>query len=275
MQAQTVSDIDGNVYNTVVIGSQTWMKENLKVVRYQNGDSILTTYPASMNIEQENNPKYQWAYDGIDSNAINYGRLYTWYATTDPRKVCPADWHIPSDQEWDSLISYLGGINNAGLEFLNGDFSAVYAGRRHIDGLFNTLDAGTYWWSSDNFFMDSYWKPALNINGNDVQVFGNLFRNARSLGFSVRCIKDLNIGNAIPSHNYIIIDNVNNKIIINPENIAKPILYIYNLQGQMVLRKKIDYDYNQINIDHLSNTIYIVQLVGTNFTVQKKGMKIR
>ena len=278
MHAQTVSDIDGNVYNTVVIGSQTWMKENLKVVHYQNGDSILTTFPASKDIEQETNPKYQWAYDGIDSFAINYGRLYTWYAATDPRRVCPADWHLPSDQEWDTLITNLGGIYDAGVEFVNGDFSAVYAGRRHIGGLFNVLDGGTFWWSSDDFPMDSYWKPALATNDTDVEAFGNLFFNARSLGFSVRCIKDdpaLNIDTAIPNHNYIIIDNVNNEILISPENITNPVLYIYNLQGQLVLSKKIEFEYNQINIDHFSNTLYIVQLVGTNFSVQKKGMKIR
>lgn len=278
IQGQTVSDIDGNVYSTIEIGSQTWMQENLKVVRYQNGDSILTTNPASVDIGQEIDPKYQWAYDGVDSLVNSYGRLYTWYAATDPRKVCPSGWHVPSDQEWDTLINFLGGINNAGSEFLDGDFSAVYAGRRHIGGSFNVLGAATFWWSSDDFHMDSYWKPALSVNGNEVQAFGNLFLNARSLGFSVRCIQDnsiTSIEHIKPDHDYLIIDVVNNKVIIDPANITKPVLYIYNLQGQIVLRKEIDTGYNQFDFNHFIHGIYFAQLVGSNFTVQKKWMKIR
>ncbi len=92
----TVTDIDGNVYKIVTIGTQKWMAENLKVTKYRNGDLIGTTTPASKDISTESSPKYQWAYNGTaNADTINtYGRLYTWYAVTDNRSVCPTGWHI-------------------------------------------------------------------------------------------------------------------------------------------------------------------------------------
>ena len=94
-----VTDIDGNVYKTIIIGVQTWMAENLRTKRYNNGDLIETTTPATLDINAEIIPKYQWAYSGYEDNVATYGRLYTWYTLTDSRKVCPSGWHVPSDAE--------------------------------------------------------------------------------------------------------------------------------------------------------------------------------
>ncbi|MBI5184900.1 MAG: fibrobacter succinogenes major paralogous domain-containing protein [Nitrospinae bacterium] len=90
---KTVTDVDGNVYNTVTIGTQTWMKENLKVTKYRDGTAIPTT---TADISAETSPAYQWAYNGDESNAAAYGRLYTWHAATDSRGLCPAGWHLPT-----------------------------------------------------------------------------------------------------------------------------------------------------------------------------------
>jgi uncharacterized protein (TIGR02145 family) len=109
-RSRTVKDIDGNVYPTVTIGTQVWMAKNLKTTRYNNGDLIGTTTPATLNIEGEGTPKYQWAYDGNESNVATHGRLYTWYVATDSRKICPIGWHVPTDAEWTTLTDYL--INN-------------------------------------------------------------------------------------------------------------------------------------------------------------------
>jgi len=95
----TITDIEGNVYNLVAIGTQTWMKENLKTTRYRNGDLIGTTTPATLDISGESTPKYQWAYAGNESNVITYGRLYSWHAVADSRNVCPTGWHVPTDVE--------------------------------------------------------------------------------------------------------------------------------------------------------------------------------
>ncbi|OFY83885.1 MAG: hypothetical protein A3F72_07755 [Bacteroidetes bacterium RIFCSPLOWO2_12_FULL_35_15] len=108
----TVADTDGNVYNTLVIGNQVWLDKNLNVVRYANGDSIsLWTDPYDFNtITTE---KYMNA-GNSPTNAATYGRLYNFYAASDTRKITPAGWHVPSQEEWDFLGKYLGGYNVAG-----------------------------------------------------------------------------------------------------------------------------------------------------------------
>jgi uncharacterized protein (TIGR02145 family) len=106
--AGIVKDIEGNVYKTVVIGKQIWMSENLKTTRFNNGDTIGTTQPDTLNFMKEINPKYQWIYAGNDSNLIIYGRLYTWYVVTDSRNVCPIGWQVPAQKEWATLIGFLG-----------------------------------------------------------------------------------------------------------------------------------------------------------------------
>jgi uncharacterized protein (TIGR02145 family) len=103
----TVTDIEGNKYPTIGIGSQIWMAANMKTTRFRNGDAILTTTPATRDISGESSPKYQWAYDGNENNAETYGRLYTWYAATDTRNLCPTGWHLPSDAEWAVLADFL------------------------------------------------------------------------------------------------------------------------------------------------------------------------
>ena len=100
------TDIDGNNYTSVLIGSQTWLKENLKTTKYLNGDAIPTT---TADVSGETNPKYQWAYNNDEGNVSTYGRLYSWYTVTDSRNICPTGWHIPSDTEWEALKAYLGG----------------------------------------------------------------------------------------------------------------------------------------------------------------------
>ncbi len=134
----TVTDIDGNVYQTVTIGSQVWMSENLRTTHYRNGDPIPTTYPVYKDISAEEEtdplagqdrstagageggvavkdvPDYQWAYGGDEALASDYGRLYTWHVVGDDRGVCPEGWHVPSDSEWLKLIEEIGGYLNMG-----------------------------------------------------------------------------------------------------------------------------------------------------------------
>jgi len=103
----TVEDIDGNVYHTVKIGTQTWMVENLKTTKYRNGDLIETSKKPTTDLTKVENPKYQWAYDANESNVANYGRLYTWFAATDDRNIAPVGWHVPSKWEWILMKYYL------------------------------------------------------------------------------------------------------------------------------------------------------------------------
>ncbi len=101
-QAQTVTDIDGNVYNTVTIGPQVWMQENLKTSRYQDGSAIgeVEDSISWANIYNTNSTTPAWCYYGSDAaNNATYGKLYNWYAANDPRNVCPAGWHLPTGSD--------------------------------------------------------------------------------------------------------------------------------------------------------------------------------
>ena len=103
----TLPDIDGNIYQLIKIGNQVWMQENLKTTKYQNGDVIGTTTPATLDISKEATPKYQWAYEANENKVATYGRLYTQDVATDSRNVCPIGWHTPSQTEFQELSTYL------------------------------------------------------------------------------------------------------------------------------------------------------------------------
>jgi len=112
VETGTVTDIDGNVYNTVKIGNQWWMVENLRVTHYQNGDSLVN--------ETDIVAWYLWgegvycSYNNSSSNANTYGLLYNWYTVDDSRNIAPLGWHVPSDEEWQDIVTYLGGESLAG-----------------------------------------------------------------------------------------------------------------------------------------------------------------
>jgi uncharacterized protein (TIGR02145 family) len=176
----TVKDIDGNKYGIVKIGTQIWMKENLKTTRFRNGKLIGTTTPATLIIEDAISPEYQWAYGGEEGKVTVYGRLYTWFVATDSDHVCPTGWHVPSDTDWTILTGYLikngydsgtgyekmdiakslsstsgwveddypGSVgNNQKLNNKTG-FTALPAGFRGEDGNFHALGHIGNWWSS-------------------------------------------------------------------------------------------------------------------------------
>jgi uncharacterized protein (TIGR02145 family) len=206
-----ITDIDNNLYNTVKIQSQLWMAENLKTTKYLNGDLIGTTITATANISNENTPEYQWAYNGDESNIATYGRLYTWYAVTDSRGVCPTGWHVPSDDEWHSLAltldasaqltngmesTFAGGMlrENGTTHWTSPNtgatnetlFSALPGGYRYYDGKFNSINTGGIWCSTTQNNTDDTWNRYLFFSA------GNLNRapDYKTNGYSVRCKKD-------------------------------------------------------------------------------------
>lgn len=196
----TVTDIDGNIYQTVTIDNRIWMAENLKTTHYQNGNEILdvaddNTWNNLSTSARCTNP-YINNYSGI------YGLLYNWFAVSDNRNVCPAGWHVPSDDEWTALITYLGGGNSAGGKlkeagtghwiFPNTDatnesgFTALPDGDRGPYGFSSALDWG-FWWSASEYDATTAWHIILFTYDATVNKPANNKKN----GFSVRCIKNL------------------------------------------------------------------------------------
>ncbi len=112
MPDATVYDLDGNPYSSVTIGSQTWLTENLKTTKYANGETI----PTILNSDDWKNATIgAWChFENIPEWEVPYGKLYNWFAITESRNVCPAGWHVPTDAEWQTLITFLGGAEFAG-----------------------------------------------------------------------------------------------------------------------------------------------------------------
>jgi uncharacterized protein (TIGR02145 family) len=180
LKSNTVRDFDGNTYKTVVIGKQIWMKENLKTTKFQNGDTIKTT---TNDITNEKEPKYQWIYNGNDTNLATYGRLYTWYTAVDKRNVCPLGWHVPTNTEWKIFTTY---IHNKYKSLEDSNFPIIKGGRRDIDGMFYDIDLDGGWWGSNVNPALKDCGGGLYFNGNQVYVgFG-----VKNAGFSIRCIKN-------------------------------------------------------------------------------------
>jgi uncharacterized protein (TIGR02145 family) len=199
-----VTDIDGNVYKTVRIGNQVWMAENLRVTHYRNGDPILTTTPDTLNYTAETEPKYQFIYNNDPKNLPIYGRLYTWYAVTDSRNVCPKGWHIPTIEEYKILDDTLGGkkvaigkLKVAGTSYWlapNTDatnesgFNGLPGGWRSAKGRYGALGKYGHWWCSNRQTDEYVFRMFLSF---DESCYKNhLGASDPQNAWSVRCVKD-------------------------------------------------------------------------------------
>jgi len=110
-----VKDADGKVYKTVVIGTQTWMAENLNVDRFRNGDLIAHAKTDEEWQKAKDNKQPAWCYYNNDPElGERYGKLYNWYAVNDSRGLAPKGWHISTKYDWTILTDYLGGASSAG-----------------------------------------------------------------------------------------------------------------------------------------------------------------
>jgi uncharacterized protein (TIGR02145 family) len=214
----TVNDIDGNVYPTIVIGDQEWMAKNLKTTKYNDGAPIeLVTDPGnevdSTGWSYLTTGAYTWYNNNEASFGNNYGALYNWYAVG-TGNLCPTGWRVPTDQEWRTLEGTLdtefgvaAGIWNqsgyrgsdAGTKMKatsgwnmdgNGNnesgFTGLPGGYRYNTGAFN--DAGFHgtWWSSTEYEGERAWRRTIFYDRPDV------YRGhySKLYGYSVRCIKE-------------------------------------------------------------------------------------
>jgi uncharacterized protein (TIGR02145 family) len=193
------------------------MAENLKTTTYSNGDLIGTTTPATLDISGESSPKYQWAYNGDESNVATYGRLYTWYVITDSRNVCPSGWHVPTDDEWTILTDYLtnngygyggsgsdiaksmaatsgwttnttaGTVGNDQASNNSSGFSALPGGSRSsYNGAFVDIGNNSLWWSfTETLVTYAFYRYIIYVNSVILSNFCD-----KPTGLSVRCLRD-------------------------------------------------------------------------------------
>ena len=202
---QSIRDIEENVYYTVNIGAQVWMAENLKTTKYNDGTNIplVIDSTAWSNLRT---PGY-CRYDNSTPDKDAFGSLYNWYtldsASNGNKNVCPTGWHIPSDNEWSALTTYLGGESIAGEKmkessdfywnsrFASGnnssDFSALPGGKRSDDlPTFNGIGYSGLWWSSTAYTTTLAIDRWIISDDNDIEGIRTIKQN----GLSVRCVKD-------------------------------------------------------------------------------------
>jgi len=198
-----VTDIDGNVYHTVIIGSQVWMVENLKTTKYRNGESI----PKVIGETWDNLTTGAYCiYDDNEDNRIIYGLLYNWYAVSDNRNICPEGWHIPTIEEWRTLAHTGLELKESGTTHWkspnsvlpnSSGFMALPGGSCQYDGYFGQINERGTWWTADEGDATGAWFWELgDATGAwfwELQNDGSLSGYSaldKWFGFSVRCIMD-------------------------------------------------------------------------------------
>lgn len=300
--AQVITDIDGNIYHSVTIGTQVWMVENLKVTHYRNGDPITNV-----------TDNYQWFnlstpaycdYENTLANSIIYGRIYNYFAVEDSRKIAPTGWHVPTDEEWTTLTDYLinngfgyngsgptiaksmtaksgwttsaqaGTVGNDQASNNSSGFSALPGGGRFTSGAF--FDAGTeaYWWSST--LNDPLAGLCRSIYSSGTSCGRGFYNKVR--GLSVRCISDSGVPtnetkNSIDIKFEMYPNPAKEKILVTISEKENFNLTICNLVGAPIIVKELRDKSNEIDISSLSKGIYVVKVSGAGWAAQKKLIK--
>ena len=181
-----MTDIDGNEYKTITIGTQTWMAENLRTTKYRNGDPI--TYIGGFDWGTSLSGAYCWINNNV-AFKVTYGGSYNWFAIADNRNIAPVGWHVPTDTEWATLTDYLGGTNVAGDKLKetgtmhwptpnsgatnSSGFTALPGGYRETIA-FMYGDGSGYWWRISA--LDGTNAGFIKLQGNNVSVGGEIGR---------------------------------------------------------------------------------------------------
>lgn len=279
---ELVTDVEGNVYHAVQIGTQKWLVENLRTKHYNNTEAILTSPNPFADLSFDNMAKYNWAAGNNEANNYLYGRLYTWNVLEDARGICPTGWKIPTRTEWETLFTYAAGAYTTSINkslaassawATQGDqiyntpaynqpmnnqsgFMAFPAGVRQTNGGFVGYWGTTYFWTSEK--LDNYVAYGYNIDYNKVYMNSGLLQ--RQEGFSVRCVKS-DVGTRtelLTDKELKIYPNPTENGFYLPENVAVSEIVISDLQGAVVL-KIADFD-NYVSISTLASGLYVLQL---------------
>src|ERR1035437_2943697 len=206
-----IKDGDGNVYTSVKMGTQEWLVENLKTTKYNDGTAIPNVIDNG-GCAAATTSAYS-DYNNTPANSTIYGRLYNWYvvdnnaatkvASNGGKNVCPTGWHVPTDAEWTTLTTYLGGESVAGGKLKETGtahwtspntgatnetgFTALPGGYRYYDGPYDGIGVYGYWWSSTEYSTTSdAWFRLMYYD------YPSIYRNGsfEPFGFSVRCVRD-------------------------------------------------------------------------------------
>ena len=270
------TDIDGNQYNTVIIGTQEWMKENLNVSTYSDGTPIpQVTDPAIW----AGLTKGAWCYYNNDSTlGITYGKLYNWYAvagihdndsTTPNKSLAPTDWSVPSANDWNTLVNYLGGNAIAGgkmkdtsfVHWLSPNtdatnisgFTGLPGGYRASASIGQNLTGTGHWWCSD--YLAPFSAKGFQLSWYSGSVDSNLFSS--QAGISVRFLQNSTNGYESIRNQLVevypnpAVDHIN----IDFENSSKSSDWVYKIVNTFSQEVQNGILHSTQNFLQLSNTI--------------------
>lgn len=284
INAQTVTDIDGNIYNTVTIGELDWMQENLRTTRFNDG-TIISKIMEGNNWLSFSFSAFCWYNNDSANNFLSNGALYNGYVVENG-KVCPTGWRVPNDEDWKNLEQTLGmsqsdanasgysrGIDEGSkiavnkdlwdegeltksLSFAAIDFKALPSGQRHIAGTFQFNGFDALWWSTSKDEWGDYLIRNVTYSSSQIVKTGKNI----GYGISIRCVKE--------NETSIIEQTAKNKGVIYP-NPAVDFIYIdksligakiriIDCQGKMVLQSEITND--KIDINSLIGGLYLIHV---------------
>jgi uncharacterized protein (TIGR02145 family) len=285
-----VTDADGNFYETLIFGEQEVMKQNLKTTKFCNGDEIENIEDFN---EWSNLNTAAWSY--YNNDVINndvYGKLYNYFTVADSRNVCPCDWHVPTEEEWNELLNFLGGpgvsqnvggkMKEVGFEHWNSpnfgatnesNFTALPGGARLLFSNFFGIREQCNLWTSTEFNADNSYKRDLGYNGN---LFSGSTTISKKTGISIRCMKNTNLSNTDFIKNQIKIypNPTNNNINIILTDIQFPVNYkLIDFTGKLLKSGELKTYESFINISEFSSGIYYLILNSSEVNLNYKIIK--
>ena len=275
-QTGTVTDFDNNVYQTILIGNQWWMAENLRTSRYNDGEQI--PYITDDGVWGSlNTPGYCY-YNNDSVNLNGHGAIYNWH-TVNTGKLAPDGWHIPTKEEFEILAEAVNNSSNAlkavgqgtgsGAGTNTSGFSALLSGVR-VGGLF-FFNRGwnTYFLSSSQFNRTLAHTMNLYYDDNNI----NPMPKYKNEGFSVRCIKDLETSaRFIEQKEQITIypNPIKGDFYINLPGVSEASVLIYTLSGEQKCSQKIYQNINLLNFNELQKGIYLLMIQSEQFVKTQK-----
>lgn len=187
---------------TVTIGHQKWTAENLDATTFRNGDAVPEAQSDAEWKQAYLEEQPAWCYLYSDpANGLKYGKLYNWFAVRDPRGLAPKGFHIPSKEEWDSLVAFLGGQQAAGKKLKCDDgwpdggngtneagFCGLPGGMRYYVGYFSPVTKYGHWWTTTELQPFYAWQYYLLSTDNSIGWYSSDF--GKGAGMSVRCLRD-------------------------------------------------------------------------------------
>lgn len=283
--SQTVTDVDGNTYNTVSIGNQIWLTENLKTTKFNNQDPIPLITDNTLWSTQTEAAYCSYQNDNLLANV--YGNLYNWHVLNDIRNVCPSGYHVPSILDWEALIDFLGGaavaggkLKEAGLAHWidpntgatnSSGFTLLPSGwRAHNNGFYENLTYMAYQWSSTS--IDAL-NASIMLVGFDSESC--LTSESHKLtGLPIRCLKE-ETSSIMENQDHLPIMVFPNpaKNVITIESKQNIEIEIYSIEGQKIKSVKLINNKTDIDVLDLASGVYILNALTDIGIVTHKFIK--